>query len=514
MMNLWRITKIILVILLLNSEKLISNSAYRLDDKNSQEVFIDKDLQVFLKENNFKRLFFVFAGPYPASPTSSFGHTFLLLEPNEDRPFLLWNTIDFSATNTGVGSIEFFIKGIFGGILGEYRMTSFFEKFREYTFIESRPLWLFPFEINKDEKNKFLINLFSLMGKKNPYFFRNKNCASQIDSLLQITVNGSYSSEKQFFFPLTLLNNWKERISSPIFIESMNNIIAENISETFVKNEFEIDSLNSPESASLLNYLEWKYKNEDKHLTPLESSILKKLRVHISSSENNSFNNFKKYKKEFYLHPSTLVSSGMKLRNNSHYEYMLQYRFGLHEFFENTSVYPRNDYLEIFKIKLSFSKTKMNLDKILLFNQLSLQPISQLSGYFSWKIGFGSERKFEIINSPLATGLFTGIGYTFELQKNKFNVSLLMEVSPVYLEKSGFSILLGPELLTYIELSNRIKIMNRSKANFNYRTNMNLTFLHETNLSYELTNYLSTIFQYYYSSNNTWYTIELNYYID
>ncbi len=43
------------------------------------------------------------------------------------------------------------------------------------------------------------------------------------------------------------------------------------------------------------------------------------------------------------------------------------------------------------------------------------------------------QKKFEYINTPSATGLFTGLGLTFPLYKDNLGVSFLINVDPVYL---------------------------------------------------------------------------------
>jgi len=60
---------------------------------------IESKWLLFQKDHMFKNVYVVFAGPYPTVPSSSFGHLFLLLEPKREnnRPFLLWDVIDYSA---------------------------------------------------------------------------------------------------------------------------------------------------------------------------------------------------------------------------------------------------------------------------------------------------------------------------------------------------------------------------------------------------------------------------------
>ncbi|MBK7103839.1 MAG: DUF4105 domain-containing protein [Ignavibacteriae bacterium] len=513
-----RITKILLVILL--SSITIFSAEY--STKNLSENYIDTlsekvSLEIFLKENSIEKLYLVFAGPYPASPTSSFGHLFVLLEPKEKRPFLLWPSLDFSATTDGIGSFEFFLKGIFGGLVGEFRIVPFFEKFREYTFIESRPLWLFPIELNEAEKLSFLKNFFNLQNKSFPYLFANKNCASQIDSIFNISFNKTNISNRVFFFPKTIIDNWKGRIGEPMFVESTSNIINESIYKLpldFSEENFNLTELSNSEIALLLNFLEWKNSNKKEHLTETEIEIIKKLRILVSKSEEATINIFKNYNKEFDIHPSVLLGGGIKIIHNNSPTYLLNFRLGLHDFFESYDVYPANDYLSLFKTDIGFSTKKIFIDEFYLFNQLSLQPISVLSNYLSWRIGLGLQRKSEYVNNILTYGLFAGIGYSISILKNSFNLSALMEVSPVYLQNYGFSVLFGPELIIQAKLSNRVKLMHNFKVTFNTTKKLEDVIFNETSFGIELPKLNILYMQLKYSKENISYSIKLNHYIN
>lgn len=486
------------------------------NDSSSQEI----SWEGFFTKYQFKQIYIVFAGPYPSSPSSSFGHIFLLLEPQETKPFFLWHAIDFSANVDSVGSFEFFVKGFFGGLLGAYRIIPFYERFRDYNLLENRALWLFPLDFNNTEKNRFLYNIYTLQNKDYEYLFSNKNCASKIDLVLTESIldpTEKKPNNSLIFFPHSLLNNWKNRVGDLIYIESMKNVIEESYNDFSINNlndSLNINNLSNTEAALLLNSLEWKYLQKAEHLQQEEKDILNKLRVIVSSSKTETITNFTKFEKDFYLHPSNLIGGGINFLSNSSPEYLVNYRFGLHEFYENTSVYPQNDYLSLLKIEIGIKKNKMILNELFLFNQLSLQPISKLSSYMSWRICFGVVRNLEYQSTPLSYGLYTGLGYTIELLKNRVKLSSLLSVSPVYLQSYGFSLIYGPELIVQINVLENIRLMNIIKGLFNFRENLNDVFYNETNLGIELFNRNYLIFQFKKSMYSSWYSIKYNFYIN
>ncbi len=509
-------TNIIMFILLLNIKSFPEDLSHVKDKLTATDTLDNDTCENFLIENYFTKLYLVFAGPYPASPTSSFGHIFILFEPKNDRPIFLWQTLDFSANIDSVGSLEFFLKGIFGGLVGEYRVVPFFEKYREYTFIESRPLWLFPFILNENEKIQLLSNMYNLQKKSFQYNFNNKNCASQIDSLLVSSIDNSNVSDRAVFFPHTLLSNWLNRIGDPIYIESMQSFLEEGISEipeNILEPNYNISKLTDSEKGLLLNILEWKYEHENVYLTSEQKNLLKELRISLSKSKNNSFVNFNNTSKEFNLHPTISGAFGIKHYNDNTQEFLLNYRFGTHEFYENTTVFPENDYLSILKMEIGIRKNKIALNEVWLFNQLSLQPISPLATLMSWRIGLGMERKNEYKNSPIASGLFTGIGLSTTPFNKNINLSLLMNISPVYMQDYGLTILYGPEFITQLNIFNTLKIMNCFRYVLTSNKHIQNVFSNETKIGIELTNASNLYLQFNYYGDS-FFIIRYNFYIN
>lgn len=478
---------------------------------------INQEWELFYKDHTFKKMYLVFAGPYPASPTSSFGHIFVLLEPQKERPFLLWNAIDFSANITNIGTFEYLSKGLLGSLEGQYKEISFYEKLREYTLKESRSLWLFPIQLNKEESKNFLFRFYNLSDTIYPYRFTNSNCASQIYNLIKLSIDDSFKQENQLVFPHTIINGLKNRISEPIFIASIDNLLKENAKKIILNtrsSENKILEHNNAIDAIVLNKLEWEYSQDRDHLTSEEKINLQNLRKKVSLSSSNSYSNFKSYPKEFDIHPTTLAGSGLQISKREGIEYLLMYRFGIHEYYETCNVYPANDYLSLLKIELGIKKNEIKINQLMLFNQTSLQPASYLSNYLSWKLGFGIRQKDEFRDRQLASGVFTGLGYTFSLFEDEITFSLLINAEPVYLQKSGFSFLSGPEIITLWNISDRIKWMNCFKGTMKNIDNPQIYYYLENNLGFEIFEEMMLLLSYKHTEFDNFYDIKLNYYIN
>lgn len=129
-------------------------------------------------------VYIAYAGPYSTSPSSAFGHLFLILQPNSEAPVPLWDVVSFSANTEGAGFLRYFFVGIKGGFLGSYKTNKFHEKVREYEVLEDRDLWLVRLRLSEQERAKLQELLISAEGQRYPYKFFSKNCAYYLQLLL------------------------------------------------------------------------------------------------------------------------------------------------------------------------------------------------------------------------------------------------------------------------------------------------------------------------------------------
>ena len=78
---------------------------------------------------DFKQLYIVFAGPYPASPSSAFGHILLVFEPEtnvlNDSALLkpqLWTALNYAGDTEDYGHLEILWYGLNGNLDGHYEV--------------------------------------------------------------------------------------------------------------------------------------------------------------------------------------------------------------------------------------------------------------------------------------------------------------------------------------------------------------------------------------------------------
>ncbi len=506
-----RIVLIFLTILLFNKCVIATDLNSGIKGSDNDHIDSTELVNIFIEKYSFNKLFIVFAGPYPSSPTSSFGHIFALMEPKDYKPLLLWDAIDFSADISEYGSFNFFFNGLFGSLDGEYKILPFYDKLREYTFIESRSLWLFPIDMDSEESKKFLKNLFIVKGKVLPYRFSNRNCASEIYRLIDISRNKSNEINNLLVLPYNVIDNIVS--DSAIYIESINSSLKYYNSNKMSRdtNISPHDMTDSQKKKNRLSLLEWKYFHEDKILTDSEQHELRQLRKEILDSENDDFQSLHKYSKKFSMHPTMQAGAGYQYNTENRSELIIGYRFGLHDFFDEFNVYPKHDYLTLLDMEIGITSSKLFLNKLMIFDQTSLQPVSFLSMSSSWNIGFGIDQRKELGNRQLATGLFLGYGYTIPLLSDNLSLSFLLNANPVFLSNQDFSLLCGSDVIFRWYIFDNVKFKSVFQFTTKDISNIKYYYSIENNIGINITDYFVLIISNSFSKFNHDFSIKLNY---
>lgn len=129
-------------------------------------------------------VYLAYAGPYSSSPSSAFGHLFLVLPTSPEEPPPLWDVVSFNAETFDAGPVRYLTVGITGGFLGRYERVEFHGKARDYQRLEDRDLWLTRVELTSDQRQALEDELAATDGQWYPYTFFQKNCAFYLHQLL------------------------------------------------------------------------------------------------------------------------------------------------------------------------------------------------------------------------------------------------------------------------------------------------------------------------------------------
>lgn len=130
----------------------------------------------------------VFPAAFPNSPSSMFGHTLLRINAEHRRSAteLLAYAVNFAASTEDATGLMFAYKGLTGGYSGVYGLFPYYEKVKQYAWIENRDVWAYELQLDDAEIDRLAAHLWEMSGIKFDYYFLTKNCSYQLLSLLEV----------------------------------------------------------------------------------------------------------------------------------------------------------------------------------------------------------------------------------------------------------------------------------------------------------------------------------------
>ena len=134
-----------------------------------------------------KQMSLVFPAAYLNSPASMFGHTLLRIDgaSSGEGTELLSYAVNFAANTEEENGVVFAVKGLTGGYPGVYGVFPYYEKVREYAWIENRDVWSYPLALENAEIERLVAHLWEMRGVEFDYYFLTKNCSYQLLALLE-----------------------------------------------------------------------------------------------------------------------------------------------------------------------------------------------------------------------------------------------------------------------------------------------------------------------------------------
>ncbi len=150
---------------------------------NDYDIVCPK-LDAFMEKFSHDRLFLVFPSMYLNNPGSSFGHTFLRFD-GEDESILSSQTLNYAAKiNQSDNLVSYIAKGVFGGYKGFFRTRLYSETVEEYNNIEHRDIWEYELDFTPSEIEQLVRHVWEVKGIDFDYYFLRENCAYRLLALL------------------------------------------------------------------------------------------------------------------------------------------------------------------------------------------------------------------------------------------------------------------------------------------------------------------------------------------
>ena len=133
----------------------------------------------------------IFPEGFLNNPASIFGHTLLRVDAGNDdggEDLLGW-AVDFTAKAGGEFLPLYMAKGVFGFYPGLFGVRPYYQQLKRYADWENRDIWEYRLNVDQAGLDLLLMHLWELRDIEFPYYFFTKNCSYELLRLLEIAID-------------------------------------------------------------------------------------------------------------------------------------------------------------------------------------------------------------------------------------------------------------------------------------------------------------------------------------
>lgn len=168
---------------------------YLEDKKNTIPIKKCQNLEDWLKVVDPKGVALIFSSFYMNNPSSMFGHTFLKIQNSNDP--LTDSGVNFAANPDTENPIMYMFKGLTGFFEGKFSLLPYSVKVQEYNNSESRDLWEYELNLNKEQSLDLVLSLWEVGDNRIDYYYFDENCSFVLLALLD-TVYDDFNFASKF----------------------------------------------------------------------------------------------------------------------------------------------------------------------------------------------------------------------------------------------------------------------------------------------------------------------------
>ncbi len=151
---------------------------------------------------------------YFGNPASSFGHALLRLNTSDDADSLqlLDLAFNFGALVPQNELMAVYVyRGLTGGYVSGFSDRYFYTQDLVYARTEFRDMWDYRLNLSADERNRLVLHLWELVGKKFTYYFLTKNCAYRLAQLVELVTGVSLTARSSVWYtPVELFHRLED----------------------------------------------------------------------------------------------------------------------------------------------------------------------------------------------------------------------------------------------------------------------------------------------------------------
>ncbi len=359
----------------------------------------------------------VFASYYPNNPASIFGHTFLKINTNQENKISDY-AINYLAITPETNGLIFGLKGLLGFYKGQFSIIPYFLKVNEYNHSESRDLFEYHLNLNKDEIDTLLRHLWELENNGHfDYYFFDDNCSYFMLRLLDVA-RPDFKLAKSFSLDVIPAETVKalyqaKAVTKIDYRPSLYTQINKRLSLHDKRSQVDqLDTLILIEKFKKQARKKWSKKEDETYL-----SLLKK-RATIKEIPQPIDIKPRSYPHE--THAPKVLSVGGGVLNDQNFS-RLSFRPGVHGILD-----PEAGYLPFSQANLAQGSLRFFNNKQVFFDRFTLIDIMTLNPHLSWdpKISWHSKIEYNYFDQSFCqscktTTIMTGIGKTISLSDHQ-----------------------------------------------------------------------------------------------
>lgn len=451
----------------------------RLHWLQSKGYLQDKDIAQCLKFQDWyskidaKSLTLAFPAAYLNSPSSMYGHTFIRINRKQGNNPLLDYSINYAANaDPEDNELVFSYKGLSGGYPGVFSVLPYYQKIKEYSFLEARDVWEYDLALTEEEVAQFVRHTWEIQNTHFDYYFFTENCSYHLLTLLDAASPRLHLSDA---FSVSAIPADTVRVIEragivadthfrPSTMSLMTHMLENTDDEiqakakTIVEEDVDlistIEDINTLEQAKTLElayqysrYLSVRKKQEQKKQSQKAITILS---ARSKIPENQVFED---YPRPAYRddegHNSSRIEASFGYNNELPFT-QIGIRAAYHDRLDNLPGYLKGAKLEMFHAQFRHSETadgkhKNTIERIGLIDIASYSPRNDFLSPISWEVSTGLKRP-DSERDELLPFLSAGWGASYLWQNQLFYALGIFDLNLDNDIDKGHHVSLGPKI--------------------------------------------------------------------
>lgn len=481
------------------------------------------DFDPWFAQINGESVYLIFPAAYLNSPSSMYGHTLFRVKKKLNDAPLLDYAVNYAANaDPDDNQLVFSYKGLAGGYPGVVSVMPYYQKVKEYNFLESRDIWEYKLNLTPFEVSQFVRHVWEMKNTYLSYYFFSENCSYQLLTLLDASSSRLNLADNfsMWAIPADTIRVLKKANMidgasyRPSLLNKMSSMLdqvddaAIRVAKSLVDNEklnlSELETYNQYDQAQILE-VAYEYSRYLVARKKVVSNYLNRRSIKLLSlrSQRQRGEVFSPVKppvlRDDQGHKTQRLAVSLGAKENTTYS-ILEYRPSYHGLLDPQGGYLKGAELSMFSGSVRWNEEdSIELNSLSFINIRSLSPKNALVTPKSWQIN-ASLLRDSTIDDDLVFRLKGGAGVTQSFGQSLFAILLNGSASVEDSYHHGYRLEAGPELswLWYGE-------QNNLQLGFEYLTDINLHNAERRVVNGVWAHQLTSDWQFRLSASHSWY---------